>query len=75
MERCRFRRRLWKVFDKATTGPLPFRRWHENDALHREYSKAVGELMERFMKEHSIKAEQMTPDQARSVLKANCRFG
>jgi hypothetical protein len=59
-----------KVFDKATTGPLPFRRWHENDALHREYSKAVGELMERFMKEHNIKAEQMTPDQARSVLKA-----
>lgn len=59
-----------EVFDKATTGPLPIRRWHENDALHRAYSKAVGELMDRFMQENSIKPEQMTPDQARSLLKA-----
>ena len=59
-----------KVFEKATTGPLPIRRWHENDALHRAYSKAVGELMDRFMQDNSIKPEQMTPDQARSVLKA-----
>jgi len=59
-----------KVFDKATTGQLPLYRWHQNDALHRAYSKAVEELMERYMQEHNIKPEQMTPDQARSVLKA-----
>jgi hypothetical protein len=34
------------------------------------YNDAVGELMSRFMKEHDIKAEQMTPDHARAVLKA-----
>jgi len=34
------------------------------------HSKAVGELMDRFIQDNSIKAEQMTPDQARSVLKA-----
>jgi hypothetical protein len=59
-----------RVFEKATTGPLPIRRWHENDALHRAYSKAVGELMDRFIQANSIKVEQMTPDQARSLLKA-----
>jgi hypothetical protein len=30
-----------KVFDKATTGQLPLHRWHQNDALHRAYSKAI----------------------------------
>jgi hypothetical protein len=59
-----------RVFDKATTGPLPFYKWHEYDELHRMYNDAVGELMSRFMKEHDIKAEQMTPDHARAVLKA-----
>jgi hypothetical protein len=59
-----------KVFDKAITGQLPLHRWHQNDALHRAYSNAVEELMDRSMQEHNIKPEQMTPDQARSVLKA-----
>jgi hypothetical protein len=59
-----------KVFDKATTGQLPLYRWHQNDALHRAYSRAIEELLDRYMQEHNIKPEQMTPDQARSVLKA-----
>src|SRR5262245_40612176 len=59
-----------RVFNKGTTGPLPWYNWHKNDALHRAYSDAVEELMDRFMQEHNIKPEQMTPDQARSVLKA-----
>lgn len=59
-----------KVFDKATTGSLPFYKWHEYDELHRMYNDAVEELMSRFMKEHGVKAEQMTPDHARAVLKA-----
>ncbi len=59
-----------QVFEKATTGPLPFHRWHEYDDLHRLYSNAVEDLMNRFMQEHNVKAEQMTPDHARAVLKA-----
>ena len=59
-----------KVFDKATTGPLPFFGWHQYDDLHRLYNNAVEELMNRFMKEHSIQPEQMTPDHARGVLRA-----
>jgi hypothetical protein len=59
-----------QVFEKATTGPLPFHRWHEYDDLHRLYNNAVEELMNRFMQEHNVKAEQMTPDHARAVLKA-----
>jgi hypothetical protein len=40
-----------KVFGKATTGSLPFYKWHEYDELHRMYNDAVEELMSRFMKE------------------------
>jgi len=39
------------VFNKGTTGPLPWYRWHQNDALHRAYSEAVAELVDRFMRE------------------------
>ncbi len=59
-----------KVFEGATTGPLPFYGWHEYDALHRAYNDAVEELINRFVQEQNIKPEQMTPDQARSVLGA-----
>ncbi|MBI3704551.1 MAG: hypothetical protein HY244_12075 [Rhizobiales bacterium] len=58
-----------KVFDEATTGPVPTRgpRW---DDAHRKYNEAVGELTKDFMKKNGIQPEQMTPDQARSLLKA-----
>jgi hypothetical protein len=59
-----------QVFEKATTGPLPFHGWHQYDELHRLYSNAVEDLMKRFIQEHNIKAQQMTPDHARSVLRA-----
>jgi hypothetical protein len=59
-----------QVFEKATTGPLPFFGWHQYDELHRLYSNAVEDLMNRFMQEQNIKAQQMTPDHARAVLKA-----
>jgi hypothetical protein len=58
-----------RVFDKATTGQLPFFKWHVNDTLHRMYSDAVDEIFTRFMHEHNIKPEKMTPDQARSILR------
>jgi hypothetical protein len=57
-----------KVFDKETSGHLHIR-GHANDRAHRDYSDATEELMDRFMKEHNIKPEDMTPDQARSLLK------
>jgi hypothetical protein len=36
----------------------------------RAYSQAVEELVNRFIHEQNIRPEQMTPDQARSLLKA-----
>ena len=57
-----------KVFDKDTSGHIHIR-GHQYDKPHREYSDATKELMERFMTEHNIVPEQMTPDQARSLLK------
>jgi hypothetical protein len=58
-----------KIFDQETSGHLHIR-GHGNDKAHREYSKATEEFMDQFMKENSIKPEEMTPDQARSMLKA-----
>ena len=57
-----------KVFDEATTGPVPSR-GHRWDNAHREYNNAVGKLMNNFMSENSIQPEQMTPQQAQSLLK------
>ena len=57
-----------KVFDQETSGHLHIR-GHANDKAHRDYSDATEELMDRFMNEHNIKPEDMTPDQARSLLK------
>ena len=63
-----------KVFDAAKSGPLFVildGRRHEYDRFHREYNKATGDLLERFMKGYNIPTpEQMTPDHARAVLKA-----
>jgi hypothetical protein len=63
-----------KVFDRATSGHLYLgydKRRHEYDRLHREYNKATGELLKRFMGTHNIsEPEQMTPDHARAALKA-----
>jgi len=58
-----------KVFDKATTGPIPSR-GHQWDNTHREYNDAVRKLMNDFMAENNIQPEQMTPEQAQSLLKA-----
>jgi hypothetical protein len=69
-EKFAFPKETRKVFEKATTGPLPFYRWHENDELHRLYSAAVKELITSIMQEHDISAQQMTPDHAHAVLKA-----
>jgi hypothetical protein len=44
--------------------------WHQNDKLHRAYNDAVEELIYGFMQDNNIKPDQMTPDQARSILKA-----
>ena len=63
-----------KVFDRATVGQLFLSidgRRHEYDAFHRAYNTATGELLQRFMQQHSIpEPEQMTPDHARAVERA-----
>jgi hypothetical protein len=63
------RLRLERIFDQETLGHL-YIKGYGNDKAHREYSKATEEFMDQFMKENNIKPEEMTPDQARSMLKA-----
>lgn len=66
-----------RVFDQATTGKLPTGRYevdgalrgHQWDEAHRKYNEATRELSERFMRERNITPSQMTPEQARDLLK------
>ena len=57
------------MFDEPKTGRLHVvgHRW---DELHKQYNRATPELMDRFMSDNGIQPEQMTPDHARSLLKA-----
>jgi hypothetical protein len=66
-----------KVFSDATSGPLArqarsemktFR--HVYDNAHRDYSRAVEDLLLRYMNDKMISAQQVTPDQAREILRA-----
>jgi hypothetical protein len=71
-----------KVFDQSTTGKLPKERfpgdddgmpkghyWDGPKGAHRSYNDAVQELSDKFMRERSIFPENMTPDEARDLLK------
>jgi hypothetical protein len=70
----RLSRETKKVFKDSTIGELLLRldgRRHENDAFHRLYNAATGQLMADFMAQNNIaEPEKMTPDHARAVLKA-----
>jgi hypothetical protein len=65
-----------KIFDEAKTGKLFVRSInggrHEFDEFHRQYNKATGDLLDRFMRENNVakRPDLMTPDHARAVLKA-----
>jgi hypothetical protein len=56
-----------KVFDDAKTGPL--RIIHGWDEPHARYNEATKELMDRFLERNEIRPDQMTADQARSLVK------
>jgi hypothetical protein len=71
-----------RVFEQATTGKVPsmFLRttpdgvpvgnfWNGPNGAHGIYNEAVQQLSERFLDKNAIKAENMTPDQARVLLK------
>jgi hypothetical protein len=71
-----------QVFDQATTGRLPpmiLRNssdgvpmgnfWNGPNGAHGIYNEAVGELGDQFLEQNGIKPEEMTPDQARDLLK------
>jgi len=58
-----------KVFEKSTTGPVPTR-GHRWDDAHRRYNKAVEQLTQDYLRENNIQPEKMTPEQARSLIKA-----
>jgi hypothetical protein len=65
-----------RVLEADHTGRLMVRsingQRHENDALHRAYNDAVGEILMDFMAENKMPKErpdQLTPDHARALLK------
>jgi hypothetical protein len=67
------------VFDRSTTGSLPPGRvrtspdsdpqGHFWDRAHRDYTDAIKELTDRYFERNRIGPPEMTPDQAREVLK------
>lgn len=66
-----------KVFTDATSGPLArqarserqaFK--HQYDNAHRDYSRAVEEVLLKYMSDKMIGADQVTPDQAREIIRA-----
>jgi hypothetical protein len=70
-----------RVFDDATTGPLPrdtFRTspdgvpqghfWNGPDGAHGRYNQAVNELSEKFLNDRNIRPSEMTPDDAWQLL-------
>jgi hypothetical protein len=71
-----------KVFDEATTGNIPRMRvrttpdgapeehfWNGPGGAHGRYNEAVDELSRQFLLDNGIRRDQMTPDQARALLK------
>ncbi len=74
-----FSRETRRVFRDATSGPLVSRLWSRRrnewlshgrgyDRPHREYDRAVEELMNRYMSDRGISPQQMTPVQAQEVV-------
>lgn len=61
-----------KVFETAVTGPLRAGP-HGWSNEHLTYNKAVKESFEHFLKQHNIRVEDMSPDQARTFVDATKR--
>lgn len=68
-----------RVFRAGTSGPLTSHLWSRRrndwirhgrgyDRPHREYDRAVDELVNGYMRDRKISAQQMTPAQAREVI-------
>ena len=68
-----------RVFRAGTSGPLTSHLWSRRrnewirhgrgyDRPHREYDRAVDELVKGYMRDRKISAQQMTPAQAREVI-------
>jgi len=74
-----FSRETRMVFRAGTSGPLTSELWSKRrnewikhgrgyDRLHREYDRAVDELVNGYMRDRNISPQQMTPAQAREVV-------
>ena len=68
-----------RVFRAGTSGPLTSQLWSRRrnewikhgrgyDRAHREYDRAVDELVNGYMRDRKISPQQMTPAQAREVI-------
>jgi hypothetical protein len=74
-----FSRETRMVFRAGTSGPLTPELWSRRrnewikhgrgyDRLHREYDRAVDDLVNGYMRDRKISPQQMTPAQAREVI-------
>ena len=74
-----FSREVKSIFRSATSGPLVRRLYSQRrqkwlshgygyDDPHRQYDRAVDELVKKYMSDRGISAQQMTPAQAYEVL-------
>jgi hypothetical protein len=57
-----------RILDGIRTGPLNSG-WHRWSEEHKIYNRAVAEHMRDFLRSNNIRAEEMTPEQARSFAK------
>jgi RHS repeat-associated protein len=55
-----------KVFDEATSGPIPG--GHGWSKEHKQYSDAVGDMWNEWIRKNGIDPTRMTPDRAREFL-------
>jgi hypothetical protein len=74
-----FSKETRRVFRAGTSGPLTSELWSRRrnewikhgrgyDRAHREYDRAVDELVNGYMRDRKISPQQMTPAQAREVI-------
>lgn len=59
------------VFDNAKSGPLADPRVNGYTTEHREYNRAVNQLLDAFLKTNDITEQQMTPVQAEGLCAGN----
>jgi hypothetical protein len=64
-----FSKETLNVFENAVTAPLNDPTSNYYDQMHRQYNKGVDDALKRFMDRNNIRADEMTPAQARQFIR------